>query len=81
MLKRVTAVQPLDNYQLLLTFNSEEKRVYDMTAWLDKPYFQPLRELSFFRSVRVNPVTRTVEWDGERDLCPDMLYENSHPVS
>jgi hypothetical protein len=81
MLKRISDVQPLDNYCLLLTFNDEEKRVYDMAGWLDKPYFQPLKEISFFRNVWVNPITRTVEWEGERDLCPDMLYEDSQPVS
>lgn len=80
-LKRIVAVQPLDNYQLLLTFDSNERKIYDMNSWLDKPYFQQLKDLAFFRSVHVNKITHTVEWDGGRDLCPDMLYTDSKDVN
>lgn len=51
-----------------------------MNLWLDKPYFQALKDLTFFKSVHVNSITHTVEWDGERDLCPDMLYIDSKDV-
>lgn len=76
-MKQVVAVQSLDNYKILITFDSDVRKIYDMKPWLDKPYFQPLKDLAFFRRVRVNPTTHTVEWDGERDLCADMLYEDS----
>jgi Protein of unknown function (DUF2442) len=46
--------------------------------------FAPIRESrELFEQVRVNPETRTVEWPGEVDLDPDVLYGrmSPHPAS
>jgi Protein of unknown function (DUF2442) len=46
--------------------------------------FAPIRESrELFEQVRVNPETRTVEWLGEVDLDPDVLYGrmSPHPAS
>lgn len=34
-----------------------------------------------FEQVRVNPESRTVEWPGEIDLDPDVLYGRFEPAS
>ncbi len=34
-----------------------------------------------FEKVRVNPETRTVEWPGEVDLDPEVLYGRFEPAS
>ncbi|HEU0186653.1 MAG TPA: DUF2442 domain-containing protein [Gallionellaceae bacterium] len=74
----VTAVQPLDNFELLLTFANGEQRMFDVKPYLDKGVFKRLRERSTFLGARV--IAGSVEWPGEIDLSYDTLYLESHSV-
>jgi len=75
----VTSVAALANYRLLLGFANGDQRVFDVTPYLDKGVFAALKDMSVFRSVRVN--FDTVEWANGADLCPEVLYELSVPVA
>lgn len=75
----ITAVQPLENHELLLTFTNGEQRVFDIKPYLDKGVFKRLRENSAFKCARV--VAGSVEWSGDIDLSYDTLYLESHPVA
>ena len=72
---RVQSVTPQDGYQLRLAFTNGEVRVYDCSNLLDFGVFQELREVGYFRQVRV--AYGTVVWPNEQDICPDTLYEGS----
>jgi len=71
-------VKPLEQYLLLITFDNEERRIFDVAPYLDDQYFAPLRNPAVFQTARINPLT--VEWAGGIDICPDELYYNSRPV-
>ena len=44
--------------------------------------FTPIYEQrEIFEKVRVNPESRTVEWPGEVDLDPEVLYGRYEPAS
>lgn len=44
--------------------------------------FAPLRaDRALFGQVRVNPVSGTIEWPGEVDLCADVLYGHAEPAN
>lgn len=44
--------------------------------------FAPIRDSrDLFEQVRVNPETQTIEWPGEIDLDPDVLYGRFEPAS
>lgn len=72
---RVTAVQPLPDYKLALTFGNGEQRVFDAAPLLDYPAFKPLKDKAFFALVRAQ--YGTVCWPGDIDYCPDTLYQQS----
>jgi hypothetical protein len=74
----ITAVQPLENYELLLAFANGEQRIFDTKPYLDKGVFKRLRERSTFLGARV--VAGSVEWPGEIDLSYDTLYLESRSV-
>jgi hypothetical protein len=75
----VKAVKPQDDYMLLLTFENDEQRLFDMKPYLDfGPVFRALKNDSLFRSVHV--AYRSVEWANNADLDPEMLYPNSTPI-
>lgn len=70
-------VKPLKNYFLLLTFENNEKRIFDMSPLLDKGVFRQLQDVDLFNTVKVS--FDTISWDNEADLCPELLYEQSQP--
>lgn len=74
----IKMVKPINNYNLILTFDNGEKRQFDMKPYLNKGIFQELKDISKFNSVRVS--FDTIEWDNEADLDPEILYENSVAV-
>ena len=70
----VTAVEPLHDYSLRLTFDDGSERVVDLADELWGPRGEPLRDQAFFRQVRVDPELRTVVWPNGFDLDPDVLH-------
>ena len=71
------AVEPLNEYKLLITFDNKEKRVFDVTPYLSDSFFAPLKSVSVFNTVKISPIS--LEWAGGIDMCPDELYYNSTP--
>ncbi|MBO6177565.1 MAG: DUF2442 domain-containing protein [Selenomonadaceae bacterium] len=76
---RPTAVSPLPDYKLLLTFSTGEKKIFDVTPYLSMPFFASLNDKAIFQRVFVNEYT--VEWANGRDIAPHELYDNSIPLS
>jgi len=74
----VTSVQPLPDYQLLLTFETGEKRRFDVTPYLGRGMFVQLTDVRLFNTVHVS--FDTVEWSNGVDICPEVLYEGSVAV-
>ena len=74
----VSAVKPLDDMMMLVTFASGERRLYDATRLLGFPAFQPLRNKAVFKSAGVDH--GVVVWlDGDIDIAPETLYADSFP--
>ena len=73
----VMEVRPLEDYRLELSFNTGEVRVFDTRPYLDKGIFTELKDLAYFRSVRVAFGTTT--WPHKQDFGPDTLYMESRP--
>lgn len=75
----VKRVKPLDNFKLLLTFVNDEEKIFDVSSYLDHGLFAELRNESMFRSVHV--CFDSIEWANGVDICPEVLYEESVPVT
>jgi hypothetical protein len=75
MLKDVTAVRPLDGYQLYLRFEDGAEGVVDLATQISfHGVFAPLKDPAYFRQVRVDSELGTVTWPNGADLDPDVLY-------
>lgn len=78
MYKKVKSVKPLSDYKLLLTFENEEKRIFDMKPYLAKGIYEQLKDQAVFNSVRL--CFDTIEWNNGADLCPEVLFNEGIPV-
>ena len=74
----IKQVKPLNNYNLLLTFENGEKRLFDMSPYLNLGIFQELKDEKMFRTVKTN--FDTIEWDNEADIDPEILYKDSKMI-
>ena len=74
----VTSVRALDDYQLDVSFDNGERRLFDVKPFLSRGIFVRLREPSLFKAVRA--VAGSVEWPGGLDLSYETLYVESEPI-
>lgn len=72
---KVVSVTPQDDYTLILTFADGAQRVFDVRPYLDKGIFVELKDINYFRQVRV--AFNTVQWPHEQDFAPETLYLES----
>jgi Protein of unknown function (DUF2442) len=77
----VKDVKYLSEYKLLLTFEDDTLRQVDLAAHLDGAVFEPLKDISNFKSVHFNSDLDTIVWENGADMSPDFLYEISVPVA
>jgi len=71
----ITRVQPTDDYELILYFDNQEEKVFDVKPILSFGRFCELKDLATFKKVHVS--FDTVEWENGLDLDPEYLYEKS----
>jgi Protein of unknown function (DUF2442) len=80
---KVRHVEPLEGDWIRLSFSDGAVKDVDVGEVLQAGgVFAPIRDSrELFEQVRVNPETQTVEWPGEVDLDPDVLYGRYEPAS
>jgi hypothetical protein len=79
----ITEVEPLDGLRIRATFSDGAIKEIDLSEMFAAGgVFTPIRDRrEVFEQVRVNPETRTVEWPGEVDFDPEVLYGRFEPAS
>ena len=75
----VKDVKPLEDYHLLLKFENDEERVFDVKPYLEIGKFKELKDEDLFKSVKV--CFDSIEWANQLDFDPEFLYEKSHNKS
>lgn len=79
----VTDVEPLEAHRIRATFSDGAIKEIDLSELLAAGgVFTPVYERrEVFEQVRVNPESQTVEWPGDVDLDPEVLYGRHEPAS
>ncbi len=77
----VKDVKYVSEYKLLLTFDDNTVKLVDLAHELDGEIFEPLKDVNYFKTVRVDPDLDTIVWDNGADIAPEFLYEIGVPAS
>lgn len=79
----ITDVEPLDGFWIRASFSDGAIKEIDLSELIaEGSVFAPIRDSrDVFDQVHVNPETRTIEWPGEVDLDPEVLYGHFEPAS
>jgi hypothetical protein len=75
----VTSVRALDDYELEVSFENGERRIFDVKPFLSRGIFGRLRDRALFQAAQT--VAGSVEWPGGLDLSYDTLYLESQPIA
>ncbi len=80
---KIERVEPREGFWLRISFSDGAVKDVNVANVLARGgVFAPIREhRELFEQVRVNPGTETIEWPGEIDLDPDVLYGRFEPAS
>ena len=74
----VKDVKTIDDYKLILTFEDESVRIFDMKPLLGKGVFKELKDEKLFKTVKVS--FDSIEWANGIDVDPETLYEDWVPI-
>ncbi|MCU0427960.1 MAG: DUF2442 domain-containing protein [Candidatus Kapabacteria bacterium] len=75
MFLHITSVRLCGEYVIECTFNTNETLRVNLQNELYGEVFTPLLDKQRFAEARINPDTKTVEWDNGADFAPEFLYE------
>jgi hypothetical protein len=73
----VINVEVLPDYNLVLTFENKEVRLFNMSQYMGLKPFNKLKDTPLFKLAKVE--YGTVVWPGEIDIAPETLYIESKP--
>lgn len=76
---RITDIDYIKDYQLLVTFNDGQKKLTDLEPYLTGEVFGELKDKHKF--IQYGLTRLTIEWANGADLAPEFLYEIGIPVS
>ena len=76
---RVKQVEYKSKYKLILTFENDEVKEFDFSAYLEYPVYCPLIDESF--SATAGVYNGTVVWSDDIDFDPDRLYLESRTLT
>jgi Protein of unknown function (DUF2442) len=68
-----TKVEPLSGYRLRLTYSDGVEGVIDLSDQVGRGVFEPLKDESFFRQVRIGDYGQ-IAWSDDLDICSDAAY-------
>lgn len=71
----------IGGYRVRLAFGDGSVRIVDLEEHLDGPVFEPLKDVAYFQTLRVEPDLDTIVWDNGADFSPDFLYEIGEVVA
>ena len=65
----------VSDYTIWLSFDDGSDGNVDLKDSLNGPIFQPLKDISLFSKLSVDPELETVVWPNGADLAPEYLKE------
>ena len=70
----VLEVRHVRDYTLWLCFQDGACGEVDLRASLRGTVFEPLRDVEYFKQVRVDPEIGTIVWQNGADIAPETLH-------
>lgn len=77
---KIISVEPLADYYLSLTYETGERKIFDVKPYIIGDWFGKLCDQSYFNAVRIIGNGKGIEWPNGQDIAPHELYHDSTPL-
>ena len=77
---KINSVRVISNYKLEITFENNQKKIYDCTPLLNDENFKPLEDKSLFKNVQVDKFGYGIIWNPQVDLSESELWINGKSI-
>jgi hypothetical protein len=77
----VIEVRYVREYTVWLRFEDGTEGEVDISRSFRGPVFEPLRNLEYFKQVRVDAELGTIVWPNGADIAPETLHERAQVVA
>ena len=74
---KILKLQTLPDYKLELHYATGEVKLFDVKPYIRGSWFGELKDEAYFRTVRLYPNGKGIEWENGQDIAPHELYEAS----
>lgn len=78
---RIDSAKAIEDYQILVKFDSGDTRKYDVSRLLDNPMFYLLKNPVFFGNFQIEPGGYALVWNEDIDISEYELWHNGTPVT
>ena len=78
---KIKSARAIDNHTLLLEFDNQERKLYDIAPLLYIEMFALLQNPAFFKNVQVEKSGYAVYWNDDIDLSEYELWSNGEPFA
>lgn len=78
---RILSVVAIDNHTLLIEFDNNQKKKYDVKPLFKTEMFSAFNNPAFFKAVKVEQGGYAVVWDGKIDISEYELWIHGQPLS
>lgn len=73
---KIKTAVALNDHTLLIEFDNQQRKTYDVTPLLSLPMFEPLKNKLLFNSVFVEQGGYAVAWGSEIDISEYELWQH-----
>ena len=78
---KIISVEPSTNYMLFVTFDNQIVKKYDCRPILKNPEFHLLKNIAFFKDVRIDAGGRGISWNDNLDLSEYELWKKGVDIN
>ncbi len=73
---KILSAKALDNYNLIITFENKQVKKYNVTTLFSNSLFAPLKDVTFFKTVKIEKGGYAVSWNNAIDISEYELWKN-----
>jgi len=75
---KIITAKTIDDHTLLVEFDNQKKKKYDLSPLLKNKMFLPLKNAVFFKLVQVEQGGYAVSWNSEIDISEYELWSHGY---
>jgi hypothetical protein len=73
---KITSAKAINNNTLLVHFNNNQTRKYNIQELSEKPIFSPLKNPAFFKNFEIDSTGSGIIWSDEIDISEYEIWIN-----